>query len=63
MSRRRITRSDRFLQTLAKYQQVVIASHDNPDPDAIAAAWAIRYLVEHKQGRSPRMGAGGATPG
>ncbi len=37
-------RSDRFLEALGD-QPVVIVTHDNPDPDAIAAGWALLVLI------------------
>jgi nanoRNase/pAp phosphatase (c-di-AMP/oligoRNAs hydrolase) len=60
MTEHRTTRSERFLKAMAEYRHIVVVSHDNPDPDAIATGWAIRYLIEQKQGRSPRVVAGGA---
>ena len=48
MNTSRTTRSERLLRTLAPYQEVLIVTHDNPDPDGIAAGWAIAWLVEEK---------------
>lgn len=53
-------RSDRFLQALRPYDDVVVVMHDNPDPDAIASGWAIKHLVEERQGQRVRLVGGGA---
>lgn len=37
-----------LLQILAQAEEVVILPHTNPDPDAIASAVALRYLVAEK---------------
>jgi nanoRNase/pAp phosphatase (c-di-AMP/oligoRNAs hydrolase) len=52
--------SDRLLAALAEYEQVLVIMHDNPDPDAIASAWAVSVLVEEKLGLPVRIVAGGA---
>lgn len=57
---RRTMRSERLLAVLADYDQIVIVSHDNPDPDAIAAGWAVHLLVQEKLGKPVRLVAGGA---
>lgn len=55
-----VKRSDHFLAALADYERIVILSHDNPDPDAIASGWALYDLIERKLKRRPRLVAGGA---
>ena len=59
MKRPRLLRSERLLRVLADYQHVLVVMHDNPDPDAIAAGWAIVWLVEEKLGKKARLVGGG----
>ena len=35
-----------FLQVLEGPAPIVILPHDNPDPDALASAAALKYLVQ-----------------
>ncbi len=56
----RKSRSDRFLEVLSKYARVVFVTHDNPDPDAIAAGWALMRLVQEKLCKPARLVGGGA---
>jgi nanoRNase/pAp phosphatase (c-di-AMP/oligoRNAs hydrolase) len=44
---------------LAEYEEFLIVTHDNPDPDAIAAGWAIHDLVGRKLSKPVRMIGGG----
>ena len=44
----RIHRSERFLATVAPRRRVVLVSHVNPDPDALASMLGIQALVEAK---------------
>ena len=37
-----------LLKTVGLYKQVLILPHNDPDPDAIAAAVALRYLLVEK---------------
>jgi nanoRNase/pAp phosphatase (c-di-AMP/oligoRNAs hydrolase) len=46
-------RSERLLATLAPYSRVVVVSHVNPDPDALASMLGLRALVEHAQPGKP----------
>lgn len=39
---------DRLLQALAGAGRVTVVPHNDPDPDAIASAVALRYLVEQR---------------
>ena len=55
----RQTRSDRLLGILSDYKQVLIVGHDNPDPDAIAAGWALFELVAEKLAKPVDLVAGG----
>lgn len=38
-------RSDRFLATLEPYRRIVLASHVNPDPDALASMLGLEALI------------------
>jgi nanoRNase/pAp phosphatase (c-di-AMP/oligoRNAs hydrolase) len=42
----RLTRSERFLTTLAPFGRVVIVSHVNPDADSLGSMLGIKKLVE-----------------
>ncbi|WZO97651.1 DHH family phosphoesterase [Isosphaeraceae bacterium EP7] len=42
-------RSERFLSTISRFGRIVLASHVNPDPDALASMLGIRALVEQRQ--------------
>jgi nanoRNase/pAp phosphatase (c-di-AMP/oligoRNAs hydrolase) len=49
----RPTRSERFLATLAPYREVVLVSHINPDPDALASMVGVEALLRAKQPDKP----------
>lgn len=53
------TRSERLLKVLADYQQVLVITHDNPDPDAIASGWALTWMIRQKLGKPARLIGGG----
>jgi phosphoenolpyruvate synthase/pyruvate phosphate dikinase len=36
------------LEEIVKGKRVLILVHNNPDPDAIAAGWALSYLLKKK---------------
>ncbi len=40
-------RSSRLLETLSGYEEIVLASHVNPDPDAIASMVGLEALIQH----------------
>ena len=42
-------RSDRFLAAIAPYARVVLSSHVNPDPDALASMLGLRALIENRK--------------
>jgi nanoRNase/pAp phosphatase (c-di-AMP/oligoRNAs hydrolase) len=46
-------RSERLLNTLASFSKVVIVSHVNPDPDALASMLGLQALIEHRQPGKP----------
>ncbi|MBW2059578.1 MAG: bifunctional oligoribonuclease/PAP phosphatase NrnA [Deltaproteobacteria bacterium] len=43
-------RLERLRQIVERKKKVLIMTHNNPDPDAIAAGWALRYLLRGKLG-------------
>jgi len=53
-------RSNRFLRLISEYDNAIIVTHDNPDPDAIAAGWALYVLIRERLGKPVRLVAGGA---
>ena len=52
-------RSHELLETLSGYERFLVVTHDNPDPDAIAAGWAMLVLIEQRLGKSVELLAGG----
>jgi nanoRNase/pAp phosphatase (c-di-AMP/oligoRNAs hydrolase) len=42
-------RSERLLATLAPYQRIIMVSHVNPDPDALASMLGLEALLAHCQ--------------
>ncbi len=42
-------RSERFLTTIAPFRRVVLVSHVNPDPDALASMLGLQALIQAKQ--------------
>lgn len=46
-------RSDRLLATLAPFSGVVLVSHVNPDPDALASMLGLETLLAHRQPGKP----------
>jgi nanoRNase/pAp phosphatase (c-di-AMP/oligoRNAs hydrolase) len=59
MKAKRTTRSSRLLGVLSDFDSVLIITHDNPDPDAIASGWAILWLIETRLGLPARLVGGG----
>ena len=49
------------LSDFLKYERIVIQCHDNPDADALASGFALRWYLE-KQGKKPRFIYGGNSP-
>lgn len=52
--------SDKLLDVLSEHDDILILMHDNPDPDAIASAWALQVLIEEKLQKPSRVLGGGA---
>lgn len=50
------TRLNNLLSALAGANKVLILTHNNPDPDAIASAVAMRYLLQQKAGIEATIG-------
>jgi nanoRNase/pAp phosphatase (c-di-AMP/oligoRNAs hydrolase) len=49
----RTRHSERLLGTLEPFQRVVLVSHVNPDPDALASMLGLRTLIETRQPGKP----------
>lgn len=47
------------LKSLKGLQRVLIMPHDNPDPDAIASSWGIRFLLRKEFGIASTIAYGG----
>lgn len=52
-------RLDQLLRTLEGAQDTVVLTHDNPDPDAIASASALAYLLQNTTRIRPSLAFGG----
>lgn len=52
-------RSQKLLEAVSSYEHLFIVAHDNPDPDAIAAGWALSVLIGQRLGKSVEVLAGG----
>jgi nanoRNase/pAp phosphatase (c-di-AMP/oligoRNAs hydrolase) len=63
MSNRRdlgVRSSDSLLNIVSKFRCCLVVMHDNPDPDAIAAGWAIQILIREMSRIPCRLVGGGA---
>jgi nanoRNase/pAp phosphatase (c-di-AMP/oligoRNAs hydrolase) len=49
----------RLLKIAQGHRRGLVLTHDNPDPDSLAAALALAYLLEVKAGVEMRIGYGG----
>ncbi|NBD10930.1 MULTISPECIES: bifunctional oligoribonuclease/PAP phosphatase NrnA [Corallococcus] len=49
----------RLLQVAKGHRRALILTHDNPDPDSIAAAVSLAHLLERKAGLEAHVGYGG----
>lgn len=52
-------RLEELLDLLQPFPSVLILTHDNPDPDAIASAACLRYILSKRQDKRIRIGYGG----
>ena len=59
MAGERVPRSERLLAAVSGYQEIVVITHDNPDPDAIAGGWALLLLIQQKLEIRARLIGGG----
>jgi nanoRNase/pAp phosphatase (c-di-AMP/oligoRNAs hydrolase) len=50
---------ERLLEVARGRKRALIITHDNPDPDSMAAAVALAFLLEKKAGVEARVGYGG----
>ncbi|MFC1587626.1 bifunctional oligoribonuclease/PAP phosphatase NrnA [Planctomycetota bacterium] len=50
---------NQFLESIKQDDRILIMPHDNPDPDSIASAAALRYIVMQKTGKRPSIAYGG----
>lgn len=46
-------RSERFLAAVSPYRRVILVSHVNPDPDALASMLGLEALLAHRQPGKP----------
>ncbi|MFO7830771.1 MAG: DHH family phosphoesterase [Desulfuromonadaceae bacterium] len=53
--------SNELLSRIAPEDKVLIVTHDNPDPDALASAYALSYLVEMARGIKAVIACGGVV--
>lgn len=51
----RLKRSDRLLRVLDEYRKVIVIMHNTPDPDAIAAGWALLVLISRRLHKPVRL--------
>jgi len=53
--------SNELLSRIAPENKVLIVTHDNPDPDALASAYALSYLIEMARGIKTVIACGGVV--
>ncbi len=56
-----VPKSARLIEALREFPNLLIVTHDNPDPDAIAAGWTERCLLRERMRRTARLTGGGGT--
>jgi nanoRNase/pAp phosphatase (c-di-AMP/oligoRNAs hydrolase) len=49
----------KLLAAIGPARRILILTHDNPDPDALASAWALHSLLSRRRGREIDVGYGG----
>lgn len=54
------TRSQKLIDLVAPIEHLAIIMHDNPDPDAIASGWALKFLLEQRLTREVQLFGAGA---
>jgi len=55
----RLNRSSRLIRAVEPFARVAVVMHDNPDPDAIAAGWAMKFLLDERTDKDVRLVGGG----
>ncbi len=50
---------EELLALLNTCRSILILTHDNPDPDAVAAASCLRYIISKRLGKRTKIGYGG----
>ncbi len=53
------TRVAKLLSAVAGARRILVLTHDNPDPDALSSAWALRALLARGSRRAVDVGYGG----
>ncbi len=53
--------SNKLLSRITGEDRVLIVTHDNPDPDALASAYALSYLIEMTRGVKAAIACGGVV--
>lgn len=53
--------SERMIEKVRGKRNILIVAHDNPDPDALAAAYALSHLFLVKTGQSSVIASGGVV--
>ncbi len=53
--------SNKLLAKISAQDKVLIVTHDNPDPDALASAYALSYLIEMVRGTKSVIACGGVV--
>jgi len=53
--------SNELLSRIAPENKVLIITHDNPDPDALASAYALSYLIDMARGIKTVIACGGVV--
>lgn len=48
-----------LLKVCRRKSPLLILTHNHPDPDALASAWALQYLLEQKAGVTSKIAYGG----
>lgn len=60
-SERSLDFSTKLLAAISAQDKVLIVTHDNPDPDALASAYALSYLIEMTHGIRSVIACGGVV--
>ncbi|MBU0518183.1 DHH family phosphoesterase, partial [bacterium] len=50
---------DKLLELIPDSGNILLSSHDNPDPDALASCMALQQLISAKKGITPRIAIAG----